>query len=232
MEPEIFANSYNLWDQEMRYESSNYILYRRLQIEAEDFGIMYGHVLNYTDWRVPGMIIRPGLEKWIEHLVPLDPLYVVDTNIELVDPAVEKFTEEYQRRLRKYVINDLRSTNIMDDLPDHQFGFVFAYNYFNYKPIEVIKRYLKEIFNKLRPGGVFMFTYNDCDWAHGVALAEKSFMCYTPGTVIQHEAMITGFEISYKHRGLGDINWFELKKPGEISSMRGGQSLAKIIVKS
>lgn len=232
MEPEMFANSYNLWDQEMRYENSNYILNRRLSIEPQDFGIMHGHVLNYTDWRLPGMIIRPGLEKWIEHLVPLDPLYVVDTDIDLVNPAVEQFTEEYQRRLRKYVINDLRRTSIMGDLPDHQFGFVFAYNYFNYKPIEVVKRYLKEIFDKLRPGGVLMFTYNDCDWSHGVALAEKNFMCYTPGTAIQHEAMMMGFEILYKHRGLGDISWFELKKPGDITSLRGGQSLAKIVVKS
>ena len=231
LERPLFEDSVNLYEQEMVFETSDYILNRKLAIDPEDHEVMYGHLLNYTDWRLPGMIIRPGLEKWIEHLVPLDPLYVVDTNDELLEPAVSQFTVEYQRRLRRYTIIDSERTSIFGQLPDNQFGFVFAYNYFNYKPIEVIKRYLKELFGKLRPGGVFMFTYNDCDWSHGTALAEKKFMCYTPSRIIEHEAMLVGFEIVYKHRGLGNINWLELKRPGDVVSYRGGQSLAKIVVK-
>lgn len=231
LERPLFEDSVNLYEQEMVFETNDYILNRKLAIDPEDHEVMYGHLLNYTDWRLPGMIIRPGLEKWIEHLVPLDPLYVVDTNDELVEPAVARFTVEYQRRLRRYTIIDSERTSIFGQLPDAQFGFIFAYNYFNYKPIEIINRYLKELFGKLRPGGVFMFTYNDCDWSHGTALAEKKFMCYTPSRIIEHEAMLVGFEIVYKHRGLGNINWLELKRPGDIVSYRGGQSLAKIVVK-
>ena len=227
-EPEMLNNSYLLWEQGMGFEPTDYILNRRLAIDPKDFDVFYGHLLTYTDWRVPGMIIRPGLEKWIEHLVPLDPLYVVDTDAELIQPSVNKFTVEYQRRLRTYVINDMRRTSILGDLPDNQFGFVFAYNYFNFKPMEVIKRYLKEIFLKLRSGGIFMFTYNDCDWAHGTALAEKNFMCYTPGSSIVHEATMQGFEVVYQHRGLGNVSWLELKRPGDIKSLRGGQTLAQI----
>jgi len=232
LEPQIFSSSYNLWDQEMRYETVEWILNRKLFIEPADFDIMYGHLLGYTDWRLPGMIIRPALEKWIEHLVPLDPLYIVDTDSALMQPSIASFTEEYQRRLRPYVITETNRTAIMGELPDLQFGFIFAYNYFNYKPIEVIKRYLKEIFGKLRPGGMFMFTFNDCDWSHGAALAERNFMCYTPGSMIIHEASMLGFELAYKHNGLGNVHWLELKQPGDITSLRGGQSLAKVIVKS
>lgn len=231
-EPEILSSSYLLWEQAMGFEPIDYILNRRLAIDPEDFDVFYGHLLSYTDWRVPGMIIRPGLEKWIEHLVPLDPLYVVDSDAELIKPSVDKFTPEYQRRLRIYVIDDVKPAPILDHMPDNQFGFVFAYNYFNFKPMEVVKRYLKEIFAKLRPGGIFMFTYNDCDWAHGTALAEQNFMCYTPGSSIIHEATMQGFEVIYRHRGLGNLSWLELKRPGDIESLRGGQSLAKILVKS
>lgn len=231
MEPEMLANSYRLWEQEMRFDTSDYILGRRLSIDPADYELLYGHLLGYTDWRTPGMILRPGTEKWIEHMVPMDPLYLVDNNQELLDPSIAQFTEEYQRRLRPYVVNDFERTSIMGSLPDGQFGLVFAFNYFNYKPIEVIKRYLTEVFQKLRPGGVFMFTFNDADWAHGAALAERSFMCYTPGRLIQDTAAILGYEVVYKHHGLGDINWFELKKPGDIQSVRGGQSLAKVLVK-
>jgi hypothetical protein len=224
-----YQESQRLYEQEMCYETVDYILNRRLAIDDDSNILLRSRLRNYTDWRLPGMIIRPGLENFIEDLVPLDPLYLVDQNLELLDPSIKAFTLEYQRRLRPYCINDYRDNKVLWQLPDNQFGFVFAYNYFNYKPIEVFARYLTEIFAKLRPGGVCLFTFNDCDWAQGAALSERSFMCYTPGHVVKSLAEQTGFEILYQHRGLGDLAWLEIRRPGEIESIRGGQSLAKII---
>ena len=40
-------------------------------------------------------------------MVMFDPLYLVDLKHTLLDPAVKKFPEEYQRRLRTYVVNEL-----------------------------------------------------------------------------------------------------------------------------
>jgi SAM-dependent methyltransferase len=130
------------------------------------------------------------------------------------------------------VVKEYHSNNILELLPDGQFGVIFSYNYFNYKPLEVIHRYLQEVFEKLRPGGVFIFTFNDCDRAHGAALAERHFMCYTPGRAVQKHAETVGYEILNKHHGEGDLSWFELRKPGDIRSIRGGQSLARIVVNS
>jgi predicted methyltransferase len=39
-------------------------------------------------------------------------------------------------------------------LPDAQFGLVFAYNYFNFRPFEMMKKYFAEIYQKLKPGGM------------------------------------------------------------------------------
>jgi hypothetical protein len=39
-------------------------------------------------------------------MVPLDPLYVVDTAQELIDPAVMAFNETYRARLRQYVLDE------------------------------------------------------------------------------------------------------------------------------
>jgi hypothetical protein len=108
---------------------------------------------------------------------------------------------------------------------------IFAYNFLNYKPIEVIERYLQDFFAKLRPGGVAMFTFNNCDLPQGMGLAEKHFMCYTPGRRVQQIADKIGFENVYDQRGPNNISWFEIKKPGEIYSLRGGQTLAKIVRK-
>ena len=228
-EPALYASSHRVYEDEMCFEPNDYILNRRLAIDAHSNEILRARFKSYADWRLPGMIIRPGRENFIEELVPLDPLYLVDHNTELLEPAVNAFTPEYQRRLRQYAVNDYQGWPAMRQLPNNQFGFIFAYNYFNYKPMGVIQQYLEELFTKLRPGGVFLFTYNNCNRWHGVALAEKNFMSYVPGHRLRINAETIGYEVSHVYNGEGDISWLELRKPGQIVSLRGGQSLAKII---
>jgi len=228
-EPAYFQESLRLHEQEMCFDTTEYILNRKLGIDDDSNILLRTRLKSYGDWRVPGMIIRPGRETFIEDMVPLDPLYLVDHTQDLLDPSMSKFTIEYRRRLRPYIISDWHMHKILSDLPDNQFGLVFAYNYFNYKPLELIKRYLDEILEKLRPGGAFVMTYNNCDRSHAVALAEQKFMCYTPGRHIQKYAESIGFEIVYNHTGAGDLTWIELRKPGKITSLRGGQTLGKIM---
>jgi hypothetical protein len=227
-----YERSWRLFDQDMLYETPDYILSRQLSIEAQDRQILSARLLSYSDWRIPGLILRPGRTSWIDHLVALDPLYVADHHADLLSPAVEKFPPEYQRRMRPYVITDRSSDEIFKPLPNEQFGYVFAYNFFNFKPIELVERYLVEIWHKLRSGGTVLFTFNDCDWAHNVALAEKNYMCYTPGSRVIELARSQGYEILDHYRGGGDCAWLELKRPGKMRSMRGAQTLAKIIPRS
>lgn len=231
LEPERYRESMRWFNHESIYETNDYILNRRLHISPEDQELMLGRILRYTDWRLPGLCLRPGQEKWVEHLVPLDPMYLVDNNLELLEPAKSGFHEDYQRRLRLYTIKETLGTPILGELPTEQFGYVFAYNFFNFRPLEIIEQYLKEFWDLLRPGGVVMMTFNDCDYAHGVALSEKNFMCYTPGKKIQELAEAVGFDINDRHHGEGDVAWIELQKPGVITSIRGGQALAKIVKK-
>lgn len=231
-EPQYFTESKRVFDHEMPFESTEYILNRRLSIDEHSNILLRSHLRNLGDWRIPGMIIRPGRDTFVEDLVPMDPLYLVDHHQDLIQPAVSKFTPEYQRRLRQYVITDRTEQPIMAILPQGQFGLVFAYNFFNYKPIEIIRRYLDEIYTLLRPGGVLIMTYNNCDRAQGVGLAERNFMCYTPERYIRQHAESVGFESTFSHDGAGDLSWLEFVRPGEITSLRGGQTLARILAQS
>lgn len=228
-EPEYFRESKRMFDHEMPFETNEYILSRKLNIDPDSNILLRSRLRNLGDWRVPGLIFRPGRETFIEDMVPLDPLYLVDQHEALLKPSVEGFTPEYQRRLREYVINDRQDGPILSVLPQNQFGFVFAYNYFNFRPMELIRRYLTELFSVLRPGGTLIMTYNNCDKAQGVGLAERGFMCYTPKKHITEYAESVGFEYTFSHDGLGDLSWVEFVKPGEIESIRGGQTLAKIV---
>jgi len=228
-EPAYLAESYRLFDQEMRHDGPQYVLSRRLAMDSQSREALQYRLKNLTDWRLPGMIIGPRLETFIEDMVPMDPLYVVDTHQELLDPAVRNFTPDYQRRLRQYVVNDHVSGAILNEIPGGQFGVIFAYNYFNHRPMEVIRRYIQEIASKLRPGGAFIMTYNNCDRAHGIGLAERSWMCYTPKRLIVDTAAEVGLELVSAVDEAGDVSWIEFVRPGEIETLRGGQSLAKII---
>jgi len=232
LRPEYLRESLRLFQHEMCFDTNDYILSRRLQCDPDSAELLTGRILRYSDWRLPGLIFRPGLEKHIEQLVPLDPLYVVDNNLDLLQPATLAFTAEYRRRLRLYSATETVGKPILSSLPDSQFGYCFAYNYFNFKPMEIICQYLDELWRKLRPGGALFFTINDCDHAHGVALAERHYMCYTPGSMIAAHAESLGFEMTNHHVGLGDVAWFEFIKPGDIQSLRGGQTLAKIVANS
>ena len=195
-------------------------------IESEN--TLRARLSAYADWRWPGMIIRPGLEDFIENMVGSDPLYIVDREHDLLQPCLDRFPQAYQNRLRSYTTNDWSDQPILGKIPNNQFGVCLACNVFNYRPLEIIRRYLEEIYTKLRPGGVLLMTYNDCDHAQAVMLAEQGFASYTPGYLIQDLTQDVGFELIYTWSDGGPSVWLELHKPGQLLSNRGGQALAKI----
>jgi hypothetical protein len=226
-----FAESYRLYEQEMIHETTEYILNRRPEITPETKQFYRTRIVRYNSWQHPAMIIRPGREPYINELLASDPLYLVDESHDLLLPALRQFNEQYQQRLRTYAINERSSEDILGKLPNGQFGLVFAYNFFNFRPFEVLKTYLTEIYQKLRPGGMLVMTFNDCDRAKGVMLVEQHFCCYTPGYLVRELAQSLGYRIAFSWTDQGPSTWLELQKPGNFVSLRGGQALAKIIPK-
>ena len=207
---------------------NNEILSRNLNILESAKNIITSRILSYADWHYPAAIIRPGCEDFINHLVANDPLYLIDEHKDLLLPAMNKFNQQYQNRLRSYVIDESTGTNILDRLPDDQFSFFLAYNYFDHKPLDIIKIYLKEIFEKLRPGGVLAITFNDCDYTGAVSRVENCTGYYTPGRMILEHCAKIGYTEIFKLADNDSSTWVELQKSGVLTSARGGQTLAKI----
>ena len=199
------------------------ILERRLSVTDEELEIFHSRLGMYTNWEDPGMIIAPGRETLINQLIGNDPLYLVDLRSDLLEPALNGFNPIYQNRLCVYIIKENIETEILSLLPNNQFGVVLVYNFFNYRPLEVIKKYLTEIYKKLQPGGVVVITYNNCDHWQAVNLVEKGVRAYTPGHMVRDIIQQIGYEFLHTV----DINpantWVELKKPGKSTSIRGGR---------
>lgn len=231
LEKHYFAESYRIYDEEMVHESVDWILNRRMPMSDETKSLITARIAAHNDWHHPGMIIRPGLEDFIDSMVGLDPLYLVDREHDLLAPAMGRFNELFYRRIRPHYINEYSDDEILHKIPNAQFGMCLAFNFFNFKPFEVLKRYLIEIYNKLKPGGTLLMTFNDCDREHCVALAESAFTCYTPGSMVRDLAQAIGYEVFFEWNDNGNLSWIELKKPGKLTSLRGGQTLAKIMHK-
>jgi SAM-dependent methyltransferase len=230
MQPAYFADSYRLHDQEMANDSDQHILDRRPALEPSVQRYLTSRIGLHSDWHHAAMVIRPGAGEWLPLMVGSDPLYLLDIRSSLLDPATEQFPPEYQRRLRRYVLRETDAEGrVLRDLPDGQFGFCLVMNFFHFKPFELIRLYLADIYRKLKPGGVVALTFNDCDRWGAVELAERHFMCYTPGTMLISLAHSLGFEIQQRYDIDNSNTWLEMRRPGELTSVRGGQSLAKIV---
>ena len=126
-----FQESYRLYDQEMRNDSAEHILNRRPILNDDTENLLRVRIQNYVDWQHAGMIIQPGLEKFVEDMVGFDPLYLVAQQHDLLVPAFEKFPEEYQRRLRLYTVREDLDSTILEKIPDAQIGLCLVYNFLN-----------------------------------------------------------------------------------------------------
>jgi SAM-dependent methyltransferase len=185
--------------------------------------------LHYlSSWKYPGMFIRPENGRSIDEMTSSDPLYVADDHEHLLFPTKQMWNDDYQNRIRYHVIDDTKDI-IFKQFPKKQFGLIVVMNYLNHKPLELIKRYLMELYGLLRPGGTLLFTYNNCNIPLAVQNFEKMCGSYTPGSLVEPMVEFIGFEIfeSY-NEPLTNVSWLELKKPGELTSLRGGQCLAEI----
>jgi len=233
MQSTYFAESYRLHDKEMSNDSDDHILNRQPALTPAVQRYLTSRISIHSDWHHAAMVIRPGNGEWLPLMVGSDPLYLLDIRPSLLDPADRQFPPEYQRRLRRYILRENHTDGqVLGDLPDGQFGFCLIMNFFHFKPFELIRLYLTDIYRKLKPGGVLALTFNDCDRWGAVELAERHFMCYTPGTMLISLAQSLGFEIQQRYDIDNSNTWLEMRRPGELTSLRGGQSLAKIVANS
>lgn len=218
---EYFTASYEL---ELQYGVPGNREARRLELKPDTRTTVLSKLYNYCDWRYPGLEIGPGDGEWTKELVTCDPLYLVDVFQEFLDSSLKQFGEVYQRRLRPYLIN----SGDLSVLPQNQFGFVFSWNTFNYFSFETVKQYLNSVYSVLRPGGVFMFSYNDGDVPYCADFAEQYYMSYVPRSMLIPLAEMIGYEVIDNTLMQETVSWIELRKPGQLSTVKAHQALAQV----
>jgi len=231
-ESSYLSKSYKIYEDSNIQDNPEYILDRALfhsliyRDEIEKYFI--SRISKHSNWKHSGMFIRPEQGKYVNEMTASDPLYVIDEHIDLLEPTKLLWNEQYQARIRYRIIDEHREF-IFKDFPKEQLGFVVAMNFFNHKPLGVIEQYMVEIYDLLKPGGIVIFTYNNCNLTLAVQNFEKSLYSYTPESRLTPMLEMVGFNIieSYNEPET-NVSWLEIKKPGNLSSIRGGQCIAEI----
>ena len=223
----FFSDNYNLEIQVESEAIGNIRRVRVMDLTATIRTEISSRIQLHTNWKYPALEIGCRDGEWTEQLIAADPLYIVDHYRDFIDGTKSRFTEEYQRRLRSYLIADTD----MSALPQAQFGFVFCWNFLNYRSLDTVKEYLKAVKELLRPGGVFMFSYNNGDMHECAGYAEGFWMSYIPKSMLVPMCESLGFEVVHTRESRGEgtaISWIELKKSGTLETVKAHQVLGEI----
>jgi SAM-dependent methyltransferase len=219
----FFTDNYKL---ELKHNSIEHVRnVRVMKLSDEVHQDVLAKIQLYTDWKYPALEIGCRDGEWTKFMVAADPLYIVDNFREFTESATKDFTESYQRRIRVYLTQGYD----MSALPQNQMGFVFCWNFLNYCSLDTVKEYLKEVKNLLRPGGVFMFSYNDGDRSGGAGMAENFFMSYMPKSMLIPLCESLGYEIINDEARDMSISWLEIRKPGTLETVKAHQVLGQIL---
>jgi SAM-dependent methyltransferase len=202
-----------------------------IPLDTETKNVLRAKIHHYGDWRYPALLMGCRSVDWIDAMVQYDPLYLSNYDLkDTVNALISSYTEIYQRRLRIYSI----SNHDYSILPQNQFGVIVALDYLNYITASDIEKCLGEVYNMLRPGGVFVFSYNNCDIPVNAELTEHGAMSYYSSQQLKIIAKQLGFEIiqlddiPIAHDDYPYISTAELRRPGKLQSIRLNQVLGRI----
>lgn len=200
---------------------------RLKQYTSTTHDILVSRIRNYSNWHFPALEIGPGDGIWTPELVENDPLYIADVRPEYLEETLKKFNPVYQNRIRPYLIPFDDSENL-SCLPQNQFGFVVSINVFDYFSFDKIRRYLTSVYDVLRPGGVFLFTYGNCDRREIAELAEKGAVGYMPKSLLIAFCETRGYEVLDSFDLDQTVSWIEIRKPGDLKTVKAHQAMGEI----
>jgi SAM-dependent methyltransferase len=218
----LFVGNYELEEHDGGFEHVRN--HRRIHLRPEVEDMVRQRIQLYTSWQYPALEIGCRDGEWTQHLVAADPLYIMDKYQPFLDSTNSKFPPEYQQRLRKY----LNKEYDFAPLPQEQFGFVFSWGHFNYVSLDTITQVLKSVKNLLRPGGVFLFSYNDGDTPAGAGMAENFAQTFIPKSILVPTCEGIGFEVVQTFAEEPNISWIEIKTPGTLTTVKAHQVMGEI----
>jgi len=189
------------------YISSNNVL----SLAAKDFII--SEIQSKSDWQFAAVDLNPVDGEFTRMMTANDPLYVIYRDENHKEIVRKKFNEFYgTRRLRAY-------TDI-NELPDNQLGLAYCFNMFELMPLDPIKEFCKTLFQKMRPGGTFIFSYTDCSQRATIEMLPYEGRAYNTKEAMKGTMFSLGWDIVSADSIEQIFSYMIFKRPGELGSIK------------
>jgi len=210
-----------------RYATENCtleLMKQRAISNQEIIDIIRTDVGNYSSWHYAGVELNPSTGSLTESMLACDPLYVYTGNLADTDTIRSNFNNFFAHK-RLLIYDNL------EDLPQNQFGTATSINCYEFWPIDPIKDEMRKVYNLLRPGGYFIFTYNDCEQLASLDFLSgtESYRSYNTKTLMTNMVQMLGFEIVDEKLHRECYSWMIVKKPGELDSQKLSNPIVKIV---
>ena len=191
-------------------------------LDPEFVRLMKLQIGDFSDWRHAGVELNPSNGLLTRSFLACDPLYLYTGNVVDKQKVKEQFNRFFSdRRLMMY--NDLL------DLPQGQLGLAVSINSYDFWPMDPIKTEIQKVFNLLKPGGHFIFTYNDCEQISSLDLCANDYRAYNTKTLMTSMVQMFGFDIVKQENYCnGAHSFMVVKRPGKLTSQKLGAPLVEV----
>jgi SAM-dependent methyltransferase len=167
----------------------------------------------YSDWRWAGVELNPSNGILTNSILACDPLYIYRGNVVDTDNVKNQFN-------RFFAEKRLMFCDHFHHLPQQQLGLAVSVNCYEFWPLDPIKQEMQNVYNALRPGGHYIFTYNDCEKMAGLDFCTNDYRAYNTQTLMSNMVYGLGFDIVKEQCYRDAQTWMVVKKPGELTSQK------------
>ena len=204
-------------------ERSLELIEERANLDNDLIKILTTEVGALSDWRYAGIELNPSTGIHTSSMLACDPLYLYTSNITNNSSIKSKFNNFFaSKRLLFY--------NNLTKVPQNQIGLAVSINCYEFLPIDPIKQEIQKVYNILRPGGRFMFTYNDCEKEASLDFLNGpgAYRTYNTKTLMTSMVQMLGFDIVKQECWREAHSWMVVKKPGDLTSKKLSGPVVKI----
>lgn len=181
---------------------------------------------QYSSWQYPGIELNPVDGTLTRSMLSCDPLYVYSGTIIDKDKIKNNFNDFFAEKRLLFYSN-------LDKLPQGQLGTAVSIHQYEFLPIDPIKDEMKQIYNILRPGGYFIFTFSDCEIEAQLDLlaGPGGYYSYNTKPLMISLVEMLGFEIVKTDVWREVQSYMVVKKPGDLQTQKKSAPLVQIIDK-
>lgn len=224
-EKQMMQYSYSLYEQNLKNPNDDdYLLSKHNFLSHAVIDFLKSKIQKISSWQYAALDMNPCNGLFTKEMVAYSPLYVLSSREKITDHIKSNFNDYYSnRRLRVY--------KHIDKLPKQQFGLVININNYDHIPMDPIHDSAKKVFELLRPGGDFIFTYYNCESIKALKnISNGGFKSYNTESLISGMLHGLGFDIveAVDIEG-GSWSVMHAKKPGKLHSNKQSDIIIKVV---